>query len=116
MKNETDSNIISLFGDAEELKPERPEIPAMTAEEDIMEKLKFEKELVGMYLSSHPLDTYTFELENFTTCQIGELQGLVTECNTTRKPMKVNVAGFITAASESTTKTGRPMSRMTVED
>ena len=107
---------ISLFGDAEELKPERPEIPAMTAEEDIMEKLKFEKELVGMYLSSHPLDTYTFELENFTTCQIGELQGLVTECNTTRKPMKVNVAGFITAASESTTKTGRPMSRMTVED
>ena len=115
-KKDSMESAISLFGDAEELKPERPEIPAMTAEEDIMEKLKFEKELVGMYLSSHPLDTYTFELENFTTCQIGELQGLVTECNTTRKPMKVNVAGFITAASESTTKTGRPMSRMTVED
>ena len=115
-KKDSLESSISLFGDAEEMKPERPEIPAMIGDEDIMEKLKFEKELVGMYLSSHPLDTYAFELENFTTCQIGELQGLISECNETRKSTKVSVAGFITAASETQTKTGRPMSRMTVED
>ena len=115
-KKDSLESSISLFGDAEEMKPERPEIPAMIGDEDIMEKLKFEKELVGMYLSSHPLDTYAFELENFTTCQIGELQGLISECNETRKTTKVSVAGFITAASETQTKTGRPMSRMTVED
>ena len=115
-KKDSLESSVSLFGDAEEMKPERPEIPAMIGDEDIMEKLKFEKELVGMYLSSHPLDTYAFELENFTTCQIGELQGLISECNTTRKTAKVSVAGFITAASETQTKTGRPMSRMTVED
>ena len=114
-KDSMDSSI-SLFGDVEELKPERPEIPEMVGDEDIMEKLKFEKELVGMYLSSHPLDTYAFELENFTTCQISELAGLVAECDQKKEKMKVNVAGFITTASESTTKTGRPMSRMTVED
>ena len=115
-KKDSLESSISLFGDAEELKPERPEIPAMTGEEDIMEKLKYEKELVGMYLSSHPLDAYSFELDNFTTCQISELQTLISECNTTRKSTKVSVAGFITTTSETMTKTGRPMSRMTVED
>ena len=107
---------VSLFGEVEELKPERPEIPAMVGEEDILEKLKLEKELVGMYLSSHPLDTYSFELENFTTCQIGELPALVADCQEKKIKTKVNIAGFVTAASEGLTKTGRPMSRMTIED
>ena len=114
-KDSMDSSV-SLFGDVEELKPERPEIPEMIGDEDIMEKLKYEKELVGMYLSSHPLDTFAFELENFTTCQISELPELVAQCDQKKEKMKVNVAGFITTASESMTKTGRPMSRMTVED
>ena len=114
-RDEMDS-AISLFGDAEEMKPERPEIPEMVGDEDIMEKLKYEKELVGMYLSSHPLDTFAFELDNFTTCQISELPELVKECDEKQEKMKVCVAGFITAASEGMTKTGRPMSRMTVED
>ena len=107
---------VSLFGEVEELKPERPEIPAMVGEEDILEKLKLEKELVGMYLSSHPLDTYSFELENFTTCQVGELPALIADCQEKKLKTKVNIAGFVTAASEGTTKTGRPMSRMTIED
>jgi DNA polymerase-3 subunit alpha len=107
---------VSLFGEVEELKPERPEIPVMTGEDDILEKLQLEKELVGMYLSSHPLDAYSFELENFTTCQIGELPALIAECQEKKTKMKVNVAGFVTAKSEGYTKTNRPMSKMTVED
>ena len=98
------------------MKPERPEIPAMVGEEDILEKLKMEKELVGMYLSSHPLDTYQFELENFTTCQVGDINSLVSDCQEKKTKLKVNIAGFVTAAGESTTKTGRPMSKMTIED
>ena len=115
-KKDTLDSAVSLFGDAEEMKPERPEIPEMVGDEDIMEKLKYEKELVGMYLSSHPLDTFAFELENFASCQISELPGLISECNTKQEKTKVTVAGFITTASEGMTKTGRPMSRMTVED
>ena len=115
-KRDEMESAISLFGDSDEMKPERPEIPELVGEEDIMEKLKAEKELVGMYLSAHPLDTFTFEIENFTTCQISELGTLISECNATRTPAKVRVAGFITAVQETTTKTGSPMSRMTVED
>ena len=115
-KRDEMESAISLFGDSDEMKPERPEIPELVGEEDIMEKLKAEKELVGMYLSAHPLDTFTFEMENFTTCQVSELGTLISECNATRTPAKVRVAGFITAVQETTTKSGSPMSRMTVED
>ena len=115
-KRDEMESAISLFGDSEEMKPERPEVPELTGDEDIMEKLKAEKELVGMYLSAHPLDTFTFEMENFTTCQVSELGTLISECNATRTPTKVRVAGFITAVQETTTKSGSPMSKMTVED
>ena len=115
-KRDEMESAISLFGDSDEMKPERPEVPELTGDEDIMEKLKAEKELVGMYLSAHPLDTFTFEMENFTTCQVSELGTLISECNATRTPTKVRVAGFITAVQETSTKSGSPMSRMTVED
>ena len=107
---------VSLFGEVEELKPERPQMPTMVVEEDILEKLQMEKELVGMYLSSHPLDAYSFELDNFTTCQISDLPALVAECQEKKNKLKVNIAGFVTAKSEGYTKTNRPMSKMTVED
>jgi len=115
-RKDTMESAVSLFGEVEELKPERPEIPPMTGEDNILEKLQMEKELVGMYLSSHPLDAYSFELENFTTCQISELPALVAECQEKKTKLKVNIAGFVTARSEGYTKTNRPMSRMTIED
>ena len=115
-KDSLDSSI-SLFGEAEELKPERPEIPPMIGEEDILAKLQMEKELVGMYLSSHPLDSYEFELQNFTTCQISELPALVAECQTKKNKTKVNIAGLVTNVTEGfSSKSNRPMSRMTIED
>jgi len=107
---------ISLFGEAEELKPERPEIPAMVGEEDILEKLQYEKELVGMYLSSHPLDRYQFEIENFATCQVSDIANLVTECEAKKTKMKVAVAGFVTNAEHINTGNGRPWSKTTIED
>ena len=115
-KKDSMESSISLFGEAEEMKPERPEIPAMIGEEDILEKLQYEKELVGMYLSSHPLDTYQFELENFTTCQLGEISNLVSECEMKKTKMKVAVAGFVTKAEHINSQNGRPWSRTTLED
>ena len=107
---------VSLFGESEEMKPERPEIPPMEGEEDILEKLMYEKELVGMYLSSHPLDRYDFELKNFTTCPVSEVNSLVAECETRHSGQKVNIAGFITATQTLTTKTGKPWSKTVIED
>ena len=115
-RKDSENSAISLFGEVEEMKPERPEIPAMVGEEDILETLRYEKELVGMYLSSHPLDRFQFELDNFTTCQVSELENLITECEQKKVKQKANIAGFVTSCQQMTTKTGRPWSKTTIED
>ena len=115
-KKDCEASTVSLFGDVEEMKPERPEIPAMQGDEDILEKLRFEKDLVGMYLSSHPLDRYQFEMDNFTTCQVGELENLISECEIGKIKQKTNIAGFVTSSQLMTTKTGRPWSKTVIED
>ena len=115
-KKDSMESAVSLFGEVEELKPERPEIPAMIGEEDILDKLHMEKELVGMYLSSHPLDQYQFEMENFTTCQVSEIDALVAECEEKKDKKKVYLAGFITSTQTMIGKTGKPWSKTVIED
>lgn len=106
----------SLFGEVEELKPMRPEIPALDTEEDQMEILRKEKDLVGMYLSSHPLDKYRFEIENFTNESLANLKELIPTCESSGINMKIAVAGIITSYTQLVTKTGRPYSRTVIED
>ncbi len=115
-RKDSEQSAISLFGEVEEMKPERPEIPMMQGEEDILEKLHFEKELVGMYLSSHPLDRYQFEMDNFTTCQVSELENLISDCEASKTKQKTIIAGFVTSCQQMTTKTGRPWSKTVIED
>ena len=88
----------------------------MTGEEDILAKLHLEKELVGMYLSSHPLDQYQFEMENFASHQVTEIDALVADCEERKTKQKVTVAGFITSTQVMTGKTGKPWSKTVIED
>ena len=115
-KNDSLSGGVSLFGDMEEMKPERPALPDGPVNVDIMEELQKEKELVGMYLSSHPLDRYRFELDHFTNCKLNDLQALVADCESKKKTAKVYVAGIVTDVKLLTTKTGKPYSRTILED
>ena len=115
-KKDSMDSAVSLFGEVEELKPERPEIPVMTGEEDILEKLHLEKELVGMYLSSHPLDQYAFELDNFTTCKVSEIDALIAECEEKKSSQKAYIAGFITSTQTMTPQNKKPWSKTVIED
>ena len=106
----------SLFGDAEELKIEKPEPPALTVEPDILETLQKEKEIVGMYLSDHPLKKFEFELDTFTSCKLSEVDDIIAECNKTKTVRKLNLAGLITSVETKQSKTGRPYAKIIVED
>ena len=107
----------SLFGDIDEMKPERPAIPEMEGDEDFLGQLTREKELVGMYLSSHPLDKYEFEMKNFTTCEMANLPNYISECELAKKPInKVCIAGLVTEYKPLLTKKGSPYSRTMLED
>ena len=115
-RNDTVDAAASLFGDIEEMKPERPTVPEMAGEEDYLGFLQKEKELVGMYLSSHPLDKYRFEMDNFTTCELANLANYISECEFAKKPAKVCVAGLVTDYKQLLTKKGAPYSRTMLED
>ncbi len=117
-KHEEDSTA-SLFGDAEELKPVRPPIPSIRQDEidgHEMERLHKEKELVGMYLSSHPLDRFSFEMENFTTHSVGDLADLINDCANKGEAVAVRVGGFVTEMSNGMSKSGKPFFKATLED
>ena len=115
-RNDTVDAAASLFGDVEEMKPERPVAPPMEGEEDYLGFLQKEKELVGMYLSSHPLDKYRFEIDTFTNCELANLPNFISECELAKKSAKVCVAGLVTDYKPLLTKAGKPYSRTMLED
>ena len=115
-RNDTMDASSSLFGEMEEMKPVRPQMPEFQGEENVLALLQSEKEFVGMYLSSHPLDRYDFELRNFTNCVLGDLQNRITECSDRHATEKIYIAGIVTDVKNLTTKTGKPYGRVTLED
>ena len=115
-RRDAENAAISLFGEAEEMKPTRPEIPEVENEVDDFIFLQKEKELVGMYLSAHPLDKYRFELDNFVGCSLGQLDARINECTERQTGEKVCVAGLITETGTFNSKTGRAYSKTRIED
>ncbi|MCR5713710.1 MAG: DNA polymerase III subunit alpha [Bacteroidales bacterium] len=62
----------SLFGDMSEIEVAKPELP-FAESWSLLEKLNREKNLVGMYLSAHPLDDYRVDIDNFTNLHLDAL-------------------------------------------
>jgi DNA polymerase III subunit alpha len=73
-ENENASQI-SLFGDSSEVQIPEPTIPNCE-EWSTLETLAKEKEVVGIYISGHPLDDYKFEMKHFCTSKADVLQNL----------------------------------------
>jgi DNA polymerase-3 subunit alpha len=104
------SSQVSLFGGSAVVAMPKPRIEAVEPFSEI-EKLNLEKEVVGIYISGHPLDNFKFELDSFTnaTCQsLNDIEPLLGR--------EVKVGGVITAVEHRTTKTGRPFGKFTLED
>jgi len=81
---------ISLFGEASEVQIPEPIVPS--AEEwSIMEKLAREKEVVGIYISGHPLDSYKHELNYFCNTKLSQLNDLKNHIG-----KQITVGGIIT--------------------
>ena len=74
----------------------------------MLEKLTWEKELLGLYVSSHPLNGFKKLFESRTTAIIKIDQSMVNK--------KVVVGGLITSAKKIITKTGKPMLFIKFED
>jgi len=100
----------SLFGGQSVANINRPE-PFSCTEWSSLHQLNQEKELVGIYLSAHPLDEYKLEIDHFTNANLGDLQDL-----DLLKGKEIRVAGIVTSAEHKTTKNNKPYGRMIFED
>lgn len=101
----------SLFGDMMSgVMVQKPEIPCAETWGKL-ETLEKEKAVVGIYLSSHPLDDYRILIEKYCSNTVSELDDI-----SSMRERDFTVAGMVTSAQYLTTKTGKPYGRFTIED
>ncbi|MCQ2073360.1 MAG: DNA polymerase III subunit alpha [Bacteroidaceae bacterium] len=112
-KYQTDRNEsqFSLFGDmgtaVEIATPVIPDAP----EWSVLDKLNKEKDLVGIYISAHPLDDYRVILEHVCTVGMAQMEDRKALLN-----KDIICGGVVVAVRESRTKTGKPCGFTRIED
>ncbi len=74
----------------------------------LLEKLKKEKEVTGIYISGHPLDDYRLEIKTFTTGTLADIDKV--------KNREMKVAGIVTTTETKFSKNGNPYCRFSIED
>ena len=104
------SSQVSLFGDASEVQIPEPEVPPCE-EWGTMKKLKQEKEVVGVYISGHPLDDFRIEMESFTNCKVSHFNHLEDYLN-----KELCFGGVVSDVQHRESKAGKGWAIFTVED
>ncbi|WP_346709559.1 DNA polymerase III subunit alpha [Phocaeicola salanitronis] len=100
----------SLFGGEQAVEIATPEIVHAPAWSDL-ERLNKERELVGIYLSAHPLDEYAVILENVCNARMSQLADL-----TPLQNHDLTLGGVVTGVREGYTRTGKPYGVAKLED
>jgi len=125
-KENEQSAQVSLFGG--DAAAELPE-PVLTPcpHWGLIEKLKYEKDVIGIYLTSHPLDNYKFEIQYFCQNNVRDLQ-LINKVKASEveeevlldfnriKNKEVVVGGIIASAAHKVSKSGKPFGAFIIED
>ncbi|WP_010182838.1 DNA polymerase III subunit alpha [Aquimarina agarilytica] len=101
---------VSLFGEASEVQIEEPIVPPCE-EWGTMEKLAKEKEVVGIYISGHPLDDHKHALKHFCSGKLQDFQDLNLVVN-----REVSFGGVVTMVDHRTSKAGKGWAMFTIED
>ncbi|WP_412464988.1 DNA polymerase III subunit alpha [Flavobacterium mekongense] len=107
-ENENSSQV-SLFGDASDVQIAEPTVPPCE-EWSTMEKLAKEKEVVGIYISGHPLDDFKFEMKYFCNSKLENLKNLNNFVGKT-----LTFAGIVTNVQYKTAKNGKDWAMFTLE-
>ena len=101
----------SLFGGMD-ISVTHPAIPKNIPEWGNLERLNKERELVGIYLSAHPLDEYSIVLDYVCNTQLNQLE----KKEELAKMEEVTVGGIVTAVRTGETKNGNPFGIVKMED
>jgi DNA polymerase-3 subunit alpha len=106
MQAEKDAAQVSLFGGDSNVATPLPKVPEVETFSQ-MEKLRLEKEVIGFYVSGHPLDQFEIELESF--CKpISDINKFPNQ--------DISIGGIVNSVRNGQTKTGKPFGILNIED
>ncbi|MBS1570299.1 MAG: DNA polymerase III subunit alpha, partial [Bacteroidetes bacterium] len=110
-QDSADSAQVSMFGDSEEgASIPEPPVPAVEPW-SALEQLHHEKEVIGFYLSGHPLDDHRLEIQHLCNAQLPQLDDL-----NGVKGRELTLAGIVTKAEHRIAKSGKPFGSFSLED
>lgn len=109
-KAEMQNSLFGMFGEGVEIA--QPQPPKNDIRWSDIERLNKERELVGIYLSAHPLDEYKIILNNLCNTKCVELADIAKLSDRE----DVILGGIVTAQKTGFTKTGKPYGVVTIED
>ena len=102
--------INSLFGGENQVEIAKPEIPPFEPWNSL-DRLNRERELVGIYLSAHPLDDYAIILENVCNTHMSDLADKSALVN-----RELTMGGIVTNVREGRTRNDKPFGIVKLED
>lgn len=104
------SSQMSLFGESSDVQIPEPEVPPCE-EWSTMKKLKQEREVVGIYISGHPLDDFKMVMRYFCKGKLSALTDLEKYVN-----KELKIGGLVTDVQHLTSRNGKGWAKFTVED
>jgi DNA polymerase III subunit alpha len=113
IQSERLSSMASLFGGIQSIEVKLPPVPNVPEWPKIV-ALEKEKSLIGIYLSSHPLDDYRVEIESYCTKDV-TLNDLNSDL-TYLTNRDLTFAGIVVDSQEGITKNGKPFASLTLTD
>ena len=102
----------SLFGGFDEVEIATPPVPKAEGRWSDIERLNKERDLVGIYLSAHPLDEYKIILDNLCNTRCVELA----DVSNLRDREDIIIGGIVTGVRTGFTKNGKPFGIVVIED
>ncbi len=117
----------SLFGGSVASYIPEPAMPEAD-EWALIEKLKYEKEVIGIYLTGHPLDNYKLEMEKYCNSTIADLKNMqkarsgeggeevMAAFAAFKKRGEICIGGLVSNVQHKMTKTGKPFGTFVLED
>ena len=110
MKDSENSSQVSMFGEDSGIEIPEPKVPRCT-EWNALQSLSKEKEVIGIYISGHPLDDFKLEIDNFCNGQVNYLNHLKKFYG-----KDLSIPGIVTEAEHRFTKNGNPFGTLEIED
>lgn len=110
-QSDLSDNQMSLFGPAETIEIAKPEPPQEFSKWSDLERLNRERDLIGIYISGHPLDSYKIIIEKVCTTQMTELEDLTPLAN-----HDITFGGIVTSIREGQSRNGKPFGIVKIED